>query len=187
MLKRILAVLLVSALIVSCASKPKEPQVEDSNGTYFSIGQFIQDQFATYKGQPFTFEKIVTMNGKTDSTLTNVDKMDWGAILQPFFESDISDKKYLGQYNFSQFEENITATLNYYYEAKNNKLFTRKLQISVDDMSHKVKSIYIETEKNSQWSHTMHKLFYVPLKVISIQEIDHSRPAKELHIEYRFL
>lgn len=187
---RILAVIVILSAAISCT--PKKPKVEHEkagqNGTYFSIKQFTDDQWRTYRGQPFGFQKFVYKDGTVDSSLTNVDEMNWGAILQPFFESDISDPRFLGHYNFSQFEDNATQTLNYYYEAKEDSLFTRKLQIMVDDVTSKVRSIYIETEKNTQHKHITRKLFYIPLDVISIQEFDHSSPsAKELRIEYRFL
>jgi hypothetical protein len=187
---RILAPVAVLMVVASCSPRSPKMQTPETakGGTYFSIKQFIDDQWRVYRGQPFGFMKYVYEDGKVDSSLTNIDDMNWGVILQPFFESDISDPRFLGHYNFSQFEDNATQTVNYYYEAKEDSLFTRKLQIMADDVTSKVRSIYIETEKNTHLKHVTHKLFYIPLEVISLQELDHSGPsAKELRIEYRFL
>lgn len=180
---RILLLFIPGLLLISC-SKKKPDNINPEAGTYFSIRQFAADQWNTFRGQHFGMEKIVQFNGKTDSSLTTAFDMDWAAVLKPFFESDISDPKFLGQYNFSTFKDDATFTINLYYEAKNDKLFTRKLMISVDDVTAKVKSIYIETES----SNIQRKLFYLPVRLISIQEFEKDGPVtKELKIDYRFL
>lgn len=158
-------------------------------GSYFSIRQFTQDQFHTFGAQPFTIEKKVTLNGKTDSSLVSVLALDWPSILKTFFQSDISDPKFLGQYNFSVFDDDATTSRTYYYEAKTDGLFTRSLQIVTDPFTDKVKSIYIETAKNGRFSQKTQKLFYIPIKTIQIQEFESSFMSedKNLRIEYRFL
>ena len=109
--------------------------------------------------------------------------------MKAFIESDISDPKYLEKYDFSMFEDGTTDTHNFYYEAKDKKLFTRKLQISADAMTRKIRSIYIETQKNAKWDSKTQKLFYMPMKVLSIQEFEKGTlgSGKELRVEYRFL
>lgn len=184
MLNKVLVGVFTILLFVSCGKKKTGESETLSDKTYFSIKQFARDQWNTYRGQPFGIEKFVSLNGKTDSVLTNAFDLPWSSIFQPFFESDISDPKFLGQYNFSSFKDDATYTLNLYYEAKDDKLFTRKLMISVDDVTAKVKSIYIETEGDN----ITRKLLYIPVKIISIQEFEQSAgEPKELRIEYRFL
>lgn len=189
MLKQLSALLALVIIIASC--KPKEPEVvpDASKGTYFSIKQFIKDQWDTHHGQPYGLTRVVTLNGDRDSTMTTAYDMAWGPLFKMFFDTDISDPKYLGQYDFSMFEDGTTFTLNYYYEAKDPKLFTRKLHIITDATNNRVRSIYIETQKDGKWGGKSQKLFYMPLKVISIQEFEKSLvgSAKELRIEYRFL
>ncbi len=191
MLNRLYSLFFIALIFASCQQKNGEIKTkkQDDGRTYFSVKQYIHDQWTIYKDQPFGFNKFVYLNGKMDSSLVNVDQVDWGAIIKPFFDADIGDKKFLGQYTFTAFQDQTTQTVNFYYEAKNDKLFTRKFQIMADDVTAKVRSIYIETERNSRGSHFTQKLFYIPLKVISIQEFDHSTPgpAKELRVEYRFL
>ena len=111
--------------------------------------------------------------------------MDWKSILQPFFASDISDKKYLDQYNFSLFEDDVTDTRTLMYEAKDTKLFTKLLQIVTDQENNKITSIYVETEKNGK----LQKLLYAPVKLIQIQEFETSVIGndKALKVEYFFL
>jgi hypothetical protein len=188
MLKQLCA-LLALITIASCKPKESKPIPDASKGTYFSIKQFVKDQWDIHNGQPYGLTRVVTLNGEQDSTMTTAYEMAWGPLFKMFFDTDISDPKYLGQYDFSMFEDDATYTMNYYYEAKDPKLFTRKLHISTDATNNKVRSIYIETQKNGKWSDKSQKLFYMPLKVISVQEFEKSLigSGKELRIEYRFL
>lgn len=183
-----LSILCFFSLATSCKKKDKTPIPKATDGSYFSIRRYAMDQFHVYWGQPFSIDKIVTLNGKTDSTIENAYSVNWGNILKPFFESDISDLKFVGHYTFSSFEDDANSSLTYYYEAKDKNLFTKSLQIVTDPFTHKVKSIYVETAKNSRFSEKSQKLLYVPLKMIQIQEFESSflSKNKNLRIEYRF-
>lgn len=186
----ILSCLFVFIVFHSCKPAPQEDKaMQDDGPGYFSIKQFIKDQWNIYHGQPFGLQKIAYLDGKTDTSFISAFQMDWGTIFNTFFETDISDKKFLDRYTFTSFADDATMTQNFYYEAKEKNLFTQKLQVSADDVSHKVRSIYIETAKNGKWSNFSQKLFYMPLKVISIQEFEWAKagPQKELRVEYRFL
>lgn len=183
-------ILLFTVLSLFSCKKPAEKPAEaiQPEGSYFSIIQFAKDQWDTYRNQPYSLEKVVTMNGKTDTTYLSALNMDWGSILKVFFDTDISDKKYLDRYNFSLFEDDATLTRNFYYEAKEQDLFTRKLQIAADEETNKIRSIYIETSKNGTLNDLNQKLYYVPQKLIQIQEFEKSKtgPDKDIRIEYRF-
>lgn len=184
-----LSVILMLFLFSCKPGSTVKNDLDKNGGTYFSIKQFIADQWSLYHGQPFGLQKTVYVNGKTDTTLVSAYDVDWAAIFKVFFESDISDKKFLGKYSFSSFPDNATQTNNFFYEAKDDNLYTRKLQISADNISNRVRSVYIETQKKGRWSGRTQKLFYQPIKVISIQEYEKAGPGtvKELRIEYRFL
>jgi hypothetical protein len=178
------------SLFAACRPPVNKPADVTAEGPgYFSIAQFITDQWNTHRGQPYGMQKVVYMNGKVDSSLISAYDVDWGPIFKTFIETDISDLKYLDRYTFSEFADDATMTHNFFYEAKEESLFTRKLHIAADDVNHKVRSIYIETSKNGKWSNFSQKLFYMPMKVISIQEFEWAQtgPKKELRVEYRFL
>lgn len=177
-------------IVVSC-KKNDQPEAVPADGkdSYYSIKLFAKDQWEVYRGMPFGIQKVVYANGKADTTYTDAFKMDWGTVLKTFFESDISDKKYLGRYDFTTFYDDATETRNFYYEAKDDDLYTRKLQISAADYNKPVQSIYIETAKRTKWTYRTQRLFYMPRKIISIQEFEQSKsgPGKEVRIEYRFM
>lgn len=190
-MKRIAILLLALPLLcLSCIKKEETVQDNKKNAqTYFSIKEFAKDQWNTYNGQPLGILKIATVNGNTDSVYTNAMDMDLGYILKIFLESDIGDPKYVGKYSFSNFADASTSTINYYYEAKDPKLFTQKLHIMVDNVTMVVRSIYIETQKNSSLNTVTRKLFYQPLEVISIQEYETSKvgETKKMIVEYKFI
>ncbi len=165
-------------------------QVENGeNGTYFSIIQFAKDQVDTYWGQPFTLYQFTTQNGRTDSTVVSAFALDWAGIFSIFFKTDISDKKYLNKYSFSSFDDRVTVSRTYYYEAIDKDLYTKKLQIITDMFSSKIKSIYIETSEKGSFSEKTQKLYYVPIKLIQIQQFESAFIGKDknLRTEYRFL
>ncbi len=185
---RLLLPLLFLLFITSC-SKSEKAAEDSPEGTYFSIIQFTKDQWKTYKGQPFGIKKTVYLDGTADSTTTNAIDLDWASVFKVFFDTDISDKKFIGQYDFSAFRGIDKDVNGFYYEANNPKLYTKKLQITAEDITGRVKSIYIEAGKSDRMGTRSLKLFYTPLSSITIQEMETSKTGqkKELRVVYEFL
>src|SRR5690606_33101675 len=118
-LRSIFIFMAAAVILVSCKKESEEtPAAAEPEGRYFSIVQFAKDQWDTYFGQPYSFEKVVVMNGKADTSYVSAADINWASIMKTFFESDISDKKYLDRYNFSLFRDDATLTRTFYYEAK---------------------------------------------------------------------
>lgn len=189
-MKQYATILLVLPLLFSaCIKKEAKKKVDNNGQTYFSIRDFAKDQWKTYNGQPFGILKTVNVNGNVDSVYTNAIDMDLGYVLKVFVASDISDPEMLGKYKFSKFADATTSTVNFYYEAKDPELFTKKLHIMVDNETMVVKSIYIETEKSTSLNTVTRKLFYQPVETISIQEYETSKvgDTKKMVVEYKFI
>jgi len=169
----------------SCKEKAFE-MFANTKGTYFSINLFIIDEWQTHAGEPISFQKTVKLNGKVDTSYTNVINMDWKSILKIFSATDISDRKFLGKYNFSQFDDNFDNTHNFMYVAEDPNLYTQKLLITMDNATNKVKGIYIETQKSNFWNETHQKLYYAPVRTIQIQQYDKPMlgSKKELLVKY---
>ena len=177
-------------ILLSCSCKSDvEQNNETDDRTYFSVASYIEDQWNANRGQGYGMVKKVYFNGKVDTVYTNAIELDWAPIIKVFFETDISDPKYVGQYSFSAFDDTLTRCRNFYYEANNDKPYTRKLQITSDFFTDKIKSIYIEAQKNSRVGTKNLKLLYTPLETISIQEWETSKTGeqKELRVVYEFL
>ncbi len=163
---------LLSGLFVSGCKKKKNATDEfaDVKGNYFSINQFIVDQWNNFPGPTCVLYKNVRVNGKTtDSSYTNTDKLDWTPIFQTFAATDISDRKFLGKYKFNQFDDPQDQTHNFFYQADDDDLFTQKLLITLDMYNMKVRGIYIEAFKKTATKETTEKLYYAPLKTLQIQ------------------
>lgn len=180
---------LISVLLFSCAPKEDTNEFKDVKGTYYSIKGYIYDQWSIHHDQPYGLVKIVKLDGKVDSSYISAIDMDWGSVLKLFIETDISDPKFLGKYDFTGFHDMSTASKNYFYEAKDKKLFTRRLEIVTDSYNNRIKSIFIETQKKTSISTKTQKLLYIPLKTISIQEVENSKigAQTEVYLEYKFL
>ena len=163
--------LLVLLAVASCKKKEKAAvDTSDIKGNYFSIKQFALDEWNTFSGEPFLIEKSVRINnGKPDSSMTNSDTISWAPIFKAFFDADISDRKFIGKYTFTQFDDREDETHNFFYQANDEDLFTQKLLITIDDVNSKVKGIYVETYKKTFMSTTVQKLYYSPMKTIQIQ------------------
>lgn len=187
----LLIVLITSLIFTSCnkGSEDSISKVNTSEGTYFSIIDFTKDQWQSFKGQPYAIKQITTLNGATDTVMLSALTMKWSPIFKIFFESDISDPKFLDQYNFAMFEETTTEARTFTYTAKDPKLFTQKLEILADLFSNKIRSIYIETQKENFWNSETQKLYYAPLKVIQIQEYNNPLLGKnkDLVVMYKFM
>jgi hypothetical protein len=118
--------------------------------------------------------KTVKINdGQTDTSYTNSDTISWAPIFKTFFETDISDTSFLGKYKYTQFPDDQDGTMNLFYEVADpddDELFTRKLLITVDQQTRRVRGIYIETLKKDILSgDRIQKLYYSPMKTIQIQ------------------
>jgi hypothetical protein len=178
------------SILTGCQKKEEPSKTPYTGASYFSIIEYGSDQFRTYWGQPFSLEKIRIEDGKvTDSAIVPAAKVDWAKVLKPFFESDISHPKYLDQYTFSSVDDDLTTSRTYIYEAKDKKLFTQMLQIATDPFTNKIKSVFIETRDGDKFRGQSQKLFYIPVKLIQIQQFESSLLGKDKNIrtEYRFL
>ncbi len=180
---------IILLVITACKTKQTDVKQPEDNGRYFSIADYAMDQVNTYYGQPYGMLKITFAEGKSDTLYTNTEKIDWAAILRIFFATDISDKKYLDRYNFSEFADTMSNTNNYYYEAKEKELFTQKLHITTNPRSNLINSIYIETSKNQSLDNRTQRLYYIPGKSIIIQEFESGNTGddKEVRVEYQFM
>lgn len=181
--------LFIIASFFSCKKKIEKDPYENIKGNYFSIRQFGLDEWNTFQGEGFTIIKTVRVGNKIDSSFTNSDTINWTPILKAFFETDISDRKYLGQYKFTQFDDKADATHNFFYEAQDEDLFTQKLLLTIDMYNSKVKGIYIETVKRDLFNTRTEKLYYAPLKTIQIQTEDKPLFGEKKHtvVQYDFM
>ncbi len=178
------------ALFADCKKKEPKEDFSDVKGSYFSINQFILDQWNNFVGAPFIITKTIRVNGTTtDSSYTNSDTLNWAPIFKTFSKTDISDRKNLGLYNFNQFDDPQDNTHNFFYMAKDNDLFTQKLLITLDQSSLRVKGIYVETYKKSVWTEVTEKLYYAPVKQVQIQTDEKPLLGSRKHTvtEYTFL
>ena len=173
-------------LFSSCHETTPQEQLAKIGINYFSINQYIYDQWKNFNGHPFAILKTTMVNGKVvDSTYTNSEKMDWVSVIRIFMETDISDPELLGHYKFSQFEDEQDHTVDFFYEAVDDKLTltnimdktlelnTRKLLVAANPFTQRIQGIYIETHQHSVFmGDVSQKLYYAPYSTVQIQRYE---------------
>lgn len=177
-------VLLAAFLAGSCKPAQKQEPKPAVEGTYFSVRQFVRDQFNTYRNQPFVFLKVVQDGQQTDSSYVAADTMDWKPVLDAFSDADIGDTALVGRYKYSEFDEGLTGQHMFLYEAAAPELTTRQLMIGADPFTGRILSIYMDV--NLPKGKTQ-KLYYATLKLIQIQQFSgKGDKARNLRVEYFF-
>lgn len=168
--------------------KDKLQPANSSEETYYSIKGFLDDQWHYLKGQPFTLLRVSTFNGRSDSSFVRLDSVVWKGIRKQFDASDISDSRFLGQYDFSMYDEDALNQVVLTYTANNKDLLTQKLNIGMDNVNHRIQTIYIETHNGNRTYEKTQKLTYIPRQVISIQVFEQSVISKpeNLRVAYYF-
>ena len=163
--------LLLTVVLPACKEETPEERMMRMGIGYFSINQYLYDQFKNYDGRPITILKTIKLKDKEDTVYTNSEKFDWTEVLDVLKETDISDKDLLGHYKYRQYVDDATKTINFYYDAQDDYLLTRQLLIVADEFTYHIRSIYIETIEHSMvFGDKKQFIFYVPLKHLQIQE-----------------
>jgi hypothetical protein len=189
-LKHPLLIILLATLY-ACGSKGKKeaaalPPADPNELMYFSMTDFVKDQWEIFKLQPYTFFKFVTKDGKTDSSMVSAYEMDLGEIMLAFVRTDIGRKEFLNKYNFSVVDEGASFTRTYYYEALEDDLYTRTLQVTTDPTNNRIKAVFVEAVDTKSSPRKSVKLYYAPHKVIQETTKSTMGSAKEVKTEYRF-
>ncbi|HRP88925.1 MAG TPA: hypothetical protein PKX92_02685 [Edaphocola sp.] len=176
-------------LTVFCFSCKEKVAVDyDPDTSYWSVNQFIIDQYNLKVGEPIAITKVVAINGKTDTTYLPIDEIDWAAVFKLFSKADISNPKYYDKYSYSNFDDNFLELSTITYQAKDPKLFVQREDVNYDNFSRKVKSIYIETYEKNWFLSKQQKLSYYVNDKIVIFEHEKGRfsKPKEIMITYIF-
>jgi len=170
-LKGFALLLLCTQTLVSCRTD-KNKIVKDTvlKGNYYSVKQFFQDQWNSFEGQPYSLYKITEDAKGIDTQMVSALDLNWRSIALQFWDTDISDSSFRSKYEVNTFQDLSMQTMTLYYEAKDEQLVTQVLQVVVDLLNKKIKSIYITANKTRNGLHLVQKLLYKPLKTIQIQE-----------------
>lgn len=174
----------------SCKSTTDTPEIpiETTDGeTYFSIIGYMKDQYEFLKGQPYVFDKIVTLDGQKDSTQVGIMDIEWAEVIKPFADADISNPKFLGKYDFDQFVDNELEVGNIMYTAKDKNEFMQRMNITYNIYSNKVESIYIETLKGNRMYTQEQKLTYMVGQQITINNYEKSIGSKARMLEVKYI
>lgn len=178
--------LAVAMIMVSCGKKQDTDY--DPDTSYWSINQFIIDQYNLKMGEPIALTKVVTLNGKVDTTYIAIDQVDWATVFKVFGATDISHTKYYKLYDYGHFDDNLMEMSTMTYTAKDPDLYVQRLDVNYDNESRKISMVYIETNEDDLMHQKQQKLSYYVGDKIIIQESEKSKFSKdkELTVVYKF-
>lgn len=168
--------------------KKDNPLKNNTGDGYYSVKEFLDDQWHLLSDQPIVLLRVAKFNGKADSSFVPLDSTLWKNIRKQFDPTDISDPRFLNQYNFTSYSDNALSLIYVNYEANNKNLLTRTFNISADNLNHKIRSVFIETHSGNRTYEKSQKLTYVPHRLIQIQSFEKSiisRP-EDMLITYYF-
>jgi hypothetical protein len=162
--------------------------VEDTSDRYFSIKEYFEDHWGNRRQNPYTLLKVVKHNQKVDSSFVPLDDNKFQIVIAPFVAADISDKQFLGWYKFSDFTEDITSRIHYYYEAVKPELFLQKMDVSLDEFTKLIKGVYLETRREVNGEIYTQKLDYTADQLFRLQDFatDTKGNTETYIVEYWF-
>ncbi|HTO16845.1 MAG TPA: hypothetical protein VLZ83_13835 [Edaphocola sp.] len=184
-MKHLIIIFLLSVLCFSCKEKPKVEY--DPDTSYWSVNQFIIDQYNLKVGDPVAITKVVEIDGKTDTTYHPLEEIDWATIFKIFGKADISNPKFYDKYTYNNFDDNFLELSTMTYNAKDPKLFVQREDINYDNISRAIKFIYIETNENSWFFSKQQKLSYYVNDKIIIQETEKAKFSKEKNLMITYI
>lgn len=167
--------------IAACQSN-KVPEGFEADDHYYSVVYEMDNFWNNSNHQPFVLKKDVKSGDVVDSGFQAWDSTFYDSIRKIFLEADISDQKYLGKYNFTEFTDETNNLVTYSYEANDDDLFTRKYLINFD-LNYIFDNAYIETKSKKK----IQKLLFSPRNVIQFIEQDLTKsPAITTVTTYKF-
>lgn len=189
MLKRFLSALIfISLLFVSCTQQQSQTPLQtekDSteDNSFFPVTQFILGELAQIDSLPVTPLKIITMNGKEDSTwMKNTDVR---FFAQPFLQPQIDTANLKGFFAQKSFLDQTINAYTFSYDPVSTLPDTMQLKrwdVYIDPQKNKVKRIYMvkERRENNTTSKQTLQLTWMAAhwcKITTITEQENNPPA----------
>ncbi|MBL7706131.1 MAG: hypothetical protein JNM21_11360 [Taibaiella sp.] len=178
----------IIGMLLLAACNPKPDKEYDPDTSYWSMNQFLIDQYNVRKLDPVVIKKTVDLNGKIDSAFIPIADIDWATVYKVFGAADISNPSFYNQYEYKNFDDNFLEMSTMTYTAKDPNLFVQRLDINYDNISGKIDVVYAETNDDGLLRQKQQKLSYYVGKKVIVQETEKGIFSKEknLTVTYEF-
>lgn len=160
----------------------------DSNSEYFSINEFMDDQWKYLKTQAYVLRRYRTVNNVEDSAYTELNDKLFRELKSRFGAADISGAAYRGKYHVTLSLDTALNMVNLLYVSADPALPTRQTLLSMDKENSRITQVYVSMQSDSSGTFRTQNLLYVPEKVIQIQEYEKQANAEPVNtkIIYKF-
>ena len=138
--------------LAGCQLIGNQAEEEDFPKPFFDLKAFVKEETAALAEQN-GFEKTVYLNGKEETQ--SLETLDFSRELEVFEESDINKKSWLDKYSIDSLINASGQLEGLSYQAQDEKLRTRQIDIAFKDGEVKKLDIHNRTEslvfENEQW------------------------------------
>lgn len=179
---------LLIGLLLLTACSAKQDKEYDPDTSYWSMNQFLIDQYNIRKLDAIVIKKTINLNGKVDSSFIPIGDIDWATVYKVFGAADISSPSFYNQYEYKNFDDNFLEMSTLSYTAKDPKLFVQREDVNYDNISGKIDMVYVETNDDGLFRQKQQKLSYYVGKKVIVQEVEKGTFSKEknLTVTYEF-
>ena len=145
--------LLLFVIVSACKSKKENPPVQpeqtnaNDTATFYDVKGFFESEIKEVNTTPyFIYYKKSKDNKKKDSIA--IKNKDFNELASHFLDKDITRKEIKHYYKEDVFRDLSTKSITLSYSTKNKELEIQSIDVLLDEVTNKVKFIFIRTNKN---------------------------------------
>lgn len=164
-LNKFLISLSVILFFVSCKNETSKNESTPTANSYFDLAKIVRDDININTRVGVGEEKIVTINGKTETK--KVSSINWKKELQLLSECDLNKPSWKGKFDVTI----LNDSLKYVYTANSDKISVRKMTVNYEQKNGSIASVEIEKKIATILFKTEQQISYFPQKSFTIKAI----------------
>ncbi|HEX4374101.1 MAG TPA: hypothetical protein VHZ50_12425, partial [Puia sp.] len=161
-MKYLIIILIGTTFFNSCKDqKPTATAPEQTEKKpYFPVVDFLKGQIHYADSLPVAILKVVTENNKPDSSYIKREEFD--KLAQDFILPDLQQDLFEKNFKESSFIDQTTQSATFNYTSNDNKLSLQRVDVlaTPDELSSKVKSIFLQQTLNKNDTIIVKKLYW---------------------------
>jgi hypothetical protein len=154
----------------TCSSCNMKKLSGEGYKNYPDMRVIVRDYLQPFKTFPKSFTLVTTTGTSKDTQLIPAAKVDWAYWESVLLKTNIYSKAYDHKYKIEAINDDMLATVNYFYTPSDMTCKTKKINAIIDAFDEQVKSLYIEYENPGFISSESYKVLFVYGKSLQIQE-----------------
>jgi hypothetical protein len=169
MKKLVLACLGASLFCIACGHRPTSPApnpadslslADSTQKTYFPIADVLESEILEVDSTPVAIKKIVIIAKRRDSAF--IKPAEFNLLAGKFLAPEFRNGDFQKDFTETSFLDNSTQAATFTYSTTNRDLTLQRVDVIAmpQGSSHRIKSIYLETNRVSGDSSILEKMFW---------------------------